>query len=130
MTHILVVDNLPAQVILNKALTKLGGYTVTATDDVWTALALAHSGKVALAVVNLALDLSRSNWILDNALELIRKLKGDPGSHTVLVLMITSDKAPHEAERLCHACGADDYLAGPFVEPQKLVDKVRAMLAA
>jgi CheY-like chemotaxis protein len=130
MAHILVVEDDPSnQIVIRKALVKIGGFQVTITEAVPEVLRLAQSGEVDLIVM----DVSLSNSVYEGAhldgVAITKLLKSRPAARPVLVLLATAYAMQGDAERLREACGADDYISKPFVEPRELVEKVRAMLA-
>lgn len=131
MTHILVVeDDASNQIVIRKALVKIGGFHVTVTEDVDTVLRLARSGEVALVVMDVSLANSTyQNRHLDGV-AITQLLKTDPATQGVPVLLATAYAMRGDAERLRAACGADDYISKPFVEPRELVEKIQQMLAA
>lgn len=128
---ILVVEDEPSiQIVIRKALHKIGGYEVFVTEDVEEGLALTRSGQVQLVVMDVSLSNSRYANDLIDGLAFTRLLKADSAAHHVPVLLATAHAMPGDAERLCAASGADGYIAKPFATPGVLVDKVREMLAA
>lgn len=130
MIHILVIEDDPAiQVIVRKTLTKIGGFSVSITEDVARVLSLARSGAVQLIVMDVSLSNSQHEGRFLDGLALTRLLKSDPATQSIPILLATAHAQPGDAERLRRACGADGYIAKPFVEPRTLVDQVNAMLA-
>lgn len=130
MAHVLVVEDDPSnQIVIRKALSKIGGYQVTVTEDVATILRLAHAGEIALVVM----DISLSNSTYENrhvdGIVVTRLLKIDPATSHIPVLLATAYAMQGDAERLRAACGADGYISKPFLEPRELVETVRALLA-
>ncbi|MGQ0600717.1 MAG: response regulator [Anaerolineales bacterium] len=129
MTHILVIEDDPSiQMIVRKTLTKVGGFTVTVTEEVTVALTLARSGSVALIVMDVSLKNTRYEGRYIDGLAFARLLKSDPATHHIPILLATAHARPGDAEKLSRACGADGYIAKPFAEPKMLVDHIRQML--
>jgi CheY-like chemotaxis protein len=129
MAHILVVeDDASNQVVIRKALTKIGGFQVTVTESVEEVLRAARAGEVALIVMDVSLSRSVYQGQPLDGVAITRLLKGDPATRAVPVLLATAYAMQGDAERLCAACGADDYISKPFIEPRVLVEKVRALL--
>lgn len=130
MAHILVVEDDPViQMVLRKALTKLGGYHVTVTEDVALGLGLARAGEIGLVVMDVSLANSRYNGALIDGLTFTQLLKADPATRSIPVLLATAHALAGDAERLCAACGADSYIAKPFAEPMLLLDTIRSLLS-
>jgi CheY-like chemotaxis protein len=131
MTHILVVeDDEFIQMVVRKALTKIGGFTVTVTEDAESALALVRSGQVDLVVMDVSLDNSHYQGESIDGLGLTRLLKADPLTRLVPVLLATAHARLGDGERLSRACGADGYMTKPFEEPRALVARVQRLLAS
>ena len=131
MTRILVVeDEQPSRAVINKALTRLGGYEVIFTEEVEAALRLTRSGEVALVVMDVALSNTAHEGRPVDGLAFTRLLKADPLSRNVPVLLTTAYALRGDGERLCAESGAEGYIAKPFRELGHLADKVRSMLAA
>ena len=130
MTHILVIEDDPAiQAVVRKSLTKIGGFEVTVTEDVPAALALVRAGQIGLIVMDVSLNNSLYEGRYLDGLEFTRILKADPVARLVPVLLATAHASPGDAERLRGMCGADGYIAKPFVEPRSLVEAVHELLA-
>ncbi len=129
MTHVLVVEDDPSnQVVIRKALMKIGGYQVTVTEEVETILQLARSGEIALVVMDISLSNSTYAGRHVDGVVVTRLLKTDPATSHIPVLLATAYAMQGDAERLRAACGADGYISKPFIEPRELVEKVQALL--
>jgi phosphate regulon transcriptional regulator PhoB len=89
----------------------------------------AASGPEALARVRAAVpDLLVLDLMLPemNGLEVCRRLRGDPATATLPIIMLTAKT--DEVDRIVGLeLGADDYVAKPF-SPKELVARVRAVL--
>jgi CheY-like chemotaxis protein len=131
MTHILVVEDDPSnQIVMRKALVKIGGFAVTVSENVDEILSLARSGQVGLVVMDVSLANSTYRGRHLDGVGITQLLKADPEAQAVPVLLATAYAMQGDAERLRAACGADGYISKPFVEPRELVEKVRGLLAA
>lgn len=130
MGRILVVEDDPSsQIVIRKILTKLGGHMVTLTEDVAEVLALVRARSVDAVVMDVSLTNSRHDGHWVDGVAITRLLKADPATCAVPVLLATAYALRGDAERLLAACGADDYVSKPFVEPRELVDKVERLLS-
>ncbi len=130
MTHVVVVEDDPlTQVVVRKALTRLGGYEVTVTESVEETLRLVRSGAVGLVVMDVSLANSRHEGRNIDGVAFTQLLKSDPATRAVPVLLATAHARPGDAQRLLAASGADGYLAKPFGDTLHLVERVRQMPA-
>ncbi len=114
---------------MRKALSKIGGYDVTVTEDVQLVLRLARTAEVDLVVMDVSLANSLFEGNQMDGLAITRLLKADALARRVPVLLATAYAMQGDSARLIGASGADDYISKPFVEPRELVDKVRSLLA-
>ena len=117
--RVLVVDDEPDIVALVAYHLAKSGYAVSTASNGTDGLALARREKPSLMVLDLMLPgLS--------GLEVMQKLRSDPDTARIAVLMLTARR--EESERIEGlTLGADDYLTKPF-SPQELVLRVAAIL--
>ncbi len=129
MTHILVVEDDPHNAILfRKVLEKRGGFRVTVTEDGPEVLALVRSGDVGLVLMDVSLAHTRLDGHPAGGVELCRRLKEDPASADVPVVLATAHAMRGDAESLLIESGADDYIAKPIVDHGAFVAQVRRNL--
>ncbi len=125
MKHVLVVeDDAHNAALFRKLLEKRCGVTVTVTESVEEVLRLAGSGEIGLVVMDVSLANSRWEGRPMNGVELCRRLKADPQSVGVPVLLATAHAMRGDAERLLAESGADDYIAKPIVDHGLFVQQV------
>jgi CheY-like chemotaxis protein len=130
MTHILVIEDDPHNAILcRKILEKRGGFRVTVTEDGAEILRLVRSGGVALVVMDVSLANTRLDGQPVSGVDLCRRLKSDPATVGVPVVLATAHAMRGDAESLIAESGADDYVAKPIVDHAAFVDLVRRNLA-
>ena len=60
--------------------------------------------------------------------EVCKKIKSDPKTRDLIVIMVTALNETSDIERAAE-CGSDDYLAKP-IDRKALIDQVRTLLAA
>jgi len=60
--------------------------------------------------------------------EVCKKIKTDPKTRDIIVIMVTALNETSDIERAAE-CGSDDYLAKP-IDRKALIDQVRALLAS
>ncbi|MEO8575435.1 MAG: response regulator transcription factor [Gemmatimonadales bacterium] len=117
--RILVVDDEPEIVRLIAFHLELAGYEVISALGGLQGLQLATGAFVSLIVLDLMLpELS--------GLEILAKLRADPQTHDVPVILLTALREDTDRIRGL-AIGADDYLTKPF-NPDELVLRVSAIL--
>jgi DNA-binding response OmpR family regulator len=115
MRKILVVDDEPKIVQLVRDYLERAGFQVLAAPNGKTALALAHSERPDLVVLDLGLPEM-------DGLDVTRSLRKDSN---VPILMLTARS--EETDKLVGLeLGADDYITKPF-SPKELVARVRAI---
>ncbi len=86
-----------------------------------------ESGLAAAA--DLLPDVVLLDWMMPklNGIEVCRRLRADPRTAGIPVILLTA-KAQEGDVRRAFAAGGDDYIAKPF-SPRELVSRVEALLA-
>ncbi len=129
MSQVLIVEDIPAnQIIMSKALTKVGGYEVMVTEDVEQVLALTQAGQVGLVVMDINLKNSFYQGRGVDGLEITGILKSDPITRDIPVLLASAHAVNGKGARLCAQSGADGYIGKPF-ELHAFVGHVQQLLA-
>lgn len=118
MRALVVDDSKPSRSIVARALRDLAFECAEAANGVEALAALAAAGPPDLVTVNWHMP------VMDG-LELIRRLRGDPATRKLPLVMISTE---HDRARIAEAlaAGADDYLAKPFT-PEALQRKLVAL---
>jgi CheY-like chemotaxis protein len=121
MANLLVVDDEPdIALMIERLFTKLGHAVVTASDG---AEALARIAAAPPDLILLDLHLPRMNgW------EVCRRLKRDPATARIPILMMTAAHANVDAAQAGIDLGAVEYVAKPFMR-EVLVHNVERLLA-
>ncbi|WIM04902.1 MAG: phosphate regulon transcriptional regulator PhoB [Candidatus Nitricoxidivorans perseverans] len=117
--NILVVEDEPAIQALIAANLRRAGHAVTAALD----------AETALARINEALpDLILLDWMLPgmSGLELARRLRAEPRTRGVPVIMLTARGDERDKIQGLET-GADDYVTKPF-SPRELLARIQAVL--
>ena len=117
--RILIVDDIPANTRLLEAKLNAEYYQIATAEDGLQALALAHSWQPDLVL----LDVMMPNL---DGYETCRRLKADPATHHIPVVMITALGEPGERLRGLDS-GADDFLTKP-VEYETLLARVKSLI--
>jgi len=118
MRALVVDDSKPSRSIVTRVLRDLAFECAEATNGAEALAALSASGPPDLVTVNWHMP------VMDG-LELIRRLRGDPATRKLPLVMISTE---HDRDRISEAlaAGADDYLAKPFT-PEALAHKLAAL---
>jgi CheY-like chemotaxis protein len=129
-SHILVVEDDPMNAkLFELLLTRRGGYTVDITEDPAHVLAEAAGGRVDLIIM----DVSLSNSVLDgtpvDGLAIARRLKTDPATRHVPILLATAHAMKGSREKFLRESHADDYIPKPIVSADDLIQRIETLVA-
>jgi twitching motility two-component system response regulator PilH len=119
MSSVLVVEDSPPQRAMITALLKENGLEVTTANDGLDALDRLKEHRPDIVVMDIVMPRM-------NGYELCRKLKSDPTTKTVPVIMC-STKGEDFDRHWGMKQGADAYISKPF-QPQELVGTVKQLL--
>jgi len=117
--RILIVDDVPANTRLLEAKLSAEYYQIATAQDGFEALRLAHGWQPDLILLDVMMP------ELDGY-ETCRRLKADPATHHIPVVMVTALGEPSERVRGLES-GADDFLTKP-VEYDTLLARVRSLV--
>ncbi len=101
------------------------GYATQAAGDGRTGLALALDGDASGTLADLVLI----DWTMPGltGIEICRRLRANPATARLPIIMLTARAQETEVER-GFAAGADDYIKKPF-SPREMLSRVQAVLA-
>ena len=116
--RVLVVDDVPANVKLLEARLSAEYFDVTSASNGTEALAIAERGECDIVL----LDVMMPDM---DGFEVCRRLKSNPSTHHVPVVMVTALDQPSDRVRGLEA-GADDFLTKPVSEVA-LIARVRSL---
>jgi twitching motility two-component system response regulator PilH len=119
MSRVLVVEDSPPQREMITALLKDSGLSVTSASDGVEALEQIQGSRPDIVVLDIVMPRM-------NGYELCRRLKSDPSTQEVPVVMC-STKGEEFDRYWGMRQGADAYIAKPF-QPQELVGTVKQLL--
>jgi signal transduction histidine kinase/ActR/RegA family two-component response regulator len=119
MTHILVVEDSPTQAIELQLLLESAGFQVDLARDGESGLARCRDQEV---------DVVLSDVVMPgmNGYELCRRIKADPATVSLPVMLLTSLSDPMDIIRGLE-CGADNFLTKPY-DGAYLIGRVRRLL--
>jgi two-component system, cell cycle response regulator DivK len=128
--RILVVedDRMNAQ-FFELTLSRRGGYDVYATESVAEILDRARRGDVDLLLLDVSLANSTWEGKRMDGLGIARILKTDARTRHIPILLATAHAMKGDRETFLQQSMADDYASKPIIDPQELIDKVKALLA-
>jgi DNA-binding response OmpR family regulator len=115
--HVLVVDDVPANLRLLDAVLTPRGFVVTTAANGTEALAAIESADVDVVLLDV-------NMPGPSGYEVCRQVRADPRTRLLPVVMVTA--APEEERVLALEAGADDFLRQPL-EQAELLARVRSL---
>ena len=128
-TRILVVEDDPMNAkLFHLILTRRAGFEVEVTEDPERVLAQAASDRVDLIIMDISLSNSRIQGTAVDGLEITRRLKADPATRRIPVLLATAHAMKGSRERFLAESGADDYISKPIVSAEELVTRIHALI--
>jgi CheY-like chemotaxis protein len=128
--RIMIVEDDPMNAkLFQLVLTRKGGYDIQITEDPAQVIREIQAGTVALVIM----DVSLSNSTLDgkpvDGLEITRRLKADPSTRHVPVLLATAHAMKGSKEKFLRESGADDYVSKPIVSAEDLLQRIQTLIA-
>jgi CheY-like chemotaxis protein len=128
-TRILVVEDDPMNAkLFHVILTRRAGFAVEVTEDPEWVLSEARRSRVDLIIMDVSLSNSRIAGVAVDGLEITRRLKSDPATRRIPVLLATAHAMKGSRERFLSESGADDYISKPIVSAEELVGRIRALI--
>ena len=126
MKHILVMeDDVHNAILFRKVLEKRGGYRVTVTESAEELFNQCRNGDVAVVIMDVSLTNTRLEGQAVNGVELSRRLKADPATARIPVMLATAHAMRGDDQKLLAESGADDYVSKPIVDHGAFAEHVR-----
>jgi len=122
MARILVVDDEPDIVRVVTRIMQARGHEVRTAEDGFEALDLVAAERPDVIILDL--NLPRMDGF-----EVCRRLKGDPATRDIPIVMMTAAYVSVEDARKGAATGADEYVVKPFLR-EVLIHNVERLLPA
>lgn len=127
--HVLVVEDDPHNATLfRKIFEKRLACEVSVTDSPAEMFRVLDARHVDLVVLDVSLGLSVWEGRPVDGIDLCRRLKADPATAGVPVLLATAHAMRGDAERLLTESGADDYVAKPILDHGAFVAQAAALM--
>jgi two-component system cell cycle response regulator DivK len=120
-SRVLVVEDHPLNRELAEAILQRAGYEVVGVEDGETALDTVAAARPDVILLDVELPGI-------SGLEVTRRLKADPATRAIPVVVLTAYAMVGDEER-ARAAGCDEYVTKPIERP-KLLDAVARALAA
>ena len=128
--RILIVEDDPMNAkLFQLVLTRKGGYTVEITEDPAHVMEQIRSGTVDLVIMDVSLSNSQLDGAPVDGLQITRRLKSDPTTRHVPVLLATAHAMKGSKEKFLKESGADDYISKPIVSADELIERIEALIA-
>jgi len=127
--HVIVVeDDLYNAMLFRKLLEKRGPWRVTVTESADELFERCRSGDVDLVIMDVSLTNTRWEGQPVGGVELSRRLKADPRTAAIPVMLATAHAMRGDDQKLLAESCADGYIAKPVVDHVVFVEQVRAHL--
>lgn len=128
--RILIVEDDPMNAkLFELLLTRKGGYVVEVTEEPAHVSAEVRAGRVDLVIMDVSLSNSQMDGVPVDGLAITRRLKTDPSTRHVPILLATAHAMKGAREKFLRESGADDYVSKPIVSADELIQRIEALLA-
>lgn len=128
--RILIVEDDPMNAkLFELLLTRKGGYAVEVTEDPARVAAQVKAEEVDLIIMDISLSNSRMDGVPVDGLAIARRLKTDPSTRHVPILLATAHAMKGSREKFLRESGADDYISKPIVSADELIQRIADLLA-
>ena len=128
--RILIVEDDPMNAkLFQLVLTRKGGYEIEITEDPARVIDEIKAGRVTLVIMDVSLSNSQLDGTPVDGLEITRRLKADPATRSVPVLLATAHAMKGSKEKFLRESGADDYISKPIVSADELLQRIEGLIA-
>lgn len=127
--RILVVEDDPMNAkLFQLILARKAGFTVEVTEDPAHVVEVVRAGGADLIIMDVSLSNSEWNGVPVDGLEITRRLKHDPTTKRVPILLATAHAMKGSKEKFLQESGADDYISKPIVSAEELIQRIQTLL--
>lgn len=127
--RILIVEDDPMNAkLFQLILTRGPKFSVEITEDPAHVATQIREGNVDLVIMDVSLSNSTWDGVPVDGLEICRRLRSDPTTSKIPILLATAHAMKGSRERFLQESGADDYISKPIVSADDLVTRIRALL--
>ena len=127
MRILIVEDDAMNAKLFDVILTRKAGFQVEITEDPERVRARAREGSVDVIILDVSLSNSTWDGLPVDGLEICRRLKRDPETSAVPVILATAHAMKGAREKFLSESGADDYVSKPIVSADELIETIRAL---
>jgi two-component system cell cycle response regulator DivK len=128
--RIMIVEDDPMNAkLFQLVLTRKGGYEIEITEDPSRVIDEIKAGRVTLVIMDVSLSNSQLDGTPVDGLEITRRLKADPATRHVPVLLATAHAMKGSKEKFLRESGADDYISKPIVSADELLQRIQELIA-
>ena len=128
--RIMIVEDDPMNAkLFQLVLTRKGNYAITITEDPGVLIREIQAGMVDLVIMDVSLSNSQLDGKAVDGLEITRRLKSDPTTRHVPVLLATAHAMKGSKEKFLRESGADDYISKPIVNADELLGRIESLIA-
>lgn len=125
---LIVEDNAVNVKFMEVVLTRKGGYEVLVSEDPAEILRLAEEGNLSLILMDISLSGSTLDGERVDGVFLTRKLKENPRTASIPVVLATAHAMFGDRERFLAETGAQHYIAKPIHDPDLFLAEIRRAL--
>jgi len=110
-------------------LTRKGNYVIEITEDPSQVIREIKEGTVDLVIMDVSLSNSQLDGKPVDGLQITRRLKSDPATRHVPVLLATAHAMKGSKEKFLKESGADDYISKPIVSAEELLQRIESLIS-
>ena len=110
-------------------LTRKGNFEIEITEDPAQVIQEIKDGRVDLVIMDVSLSNSQLDGKPVDGLQITRRLKSDPVTRHVPVLLATAHAMKGSKEKFLKESGADDYISKPIVNADELLQRIETLIA-
>jgi CheY-like chemotaxis protein len=130
-SRILVVEDDPMNAkLFHLILTRAGRFEVEITEDPAVVRKRVEAGATDLIIMDVSLSNSLWDGVPVDGLEICRRLRANPKTKGVPILLATAHAMKGSRERFLQDSGADDYISKPIVSADELIARITTLLEA
>lgn len=128
--RIMIVEDDPMNAkLFQLVLTRKGNYAIEITEDPARVIEEIKAGTVDLVIMDVSLSNSKLDGKSVDGLEITRRLKADPATRQIPVLLATAHAMKGSKEKFLKESGADGYVSKPIVSADELLQQIETLIA-